>query len=102
LKHLYNLFDSTFLRLYPTFVEELNAMLAEESRITLKQGEFLNTQLRIFALIRLGINDTPRIATLLHCSLSTIYNYRSRIKYNAQLSREEFERRILTIGSFNR
>lgn len=102
LKHLYNLFDSTFLRLYPTFVEELNSLLAEESRITLKQGEFLNTQLRIFALIRLGINDTPRIATLLHCSLSTIYNYRSRIRYNAQISREDFEKRILTIGTFNR
>ncbi len=102
LKHLYNLFDSTFLRLYPTFVEELNSLLAEESRITLKQGEFLNTQLRIFALIRLGINDTPRIATLLHCSLSTIYNYRSRIRYNTQISREDFEKRILTIGTFNR
>lgn len=102
LKHLYNLFDSTFLRLYPTFVEELNSLLAEESRITLKQGEFLNTQLRIFALIRLGINDTSRIATLLHCSLSTIYNYRSRIRYNAQISREDFEKRILTIGTFNR
>lgn len=102
LKHLYNLFDSTFLRLYPTFIEELNALLSDESRITPKQGELLNTQLRIFALIRLGINDTPRIATLLHCSLSTIYNYRSRIKYNAQISREEFEKRILTIGTFNR
>ncbi len=102
LKQLYNLFDSTFLRLYPTFVEELNALLAEESRIELKKGEYLNTQLRIFALIRLGINDTPRIATLLHYSLSTIYNYRSRIRYNTGITREEFEARIRTIGSFNR
>ncbi len=101
LKQLYNLFDSTFLRLYPTFVEELNALLAEESRIELKKGEYLNTQLRIFALIRLGINDTPRIATLLHYSLSTIYNYRSRIRYNTGITREEFEARIRTIGSFN-
>lgn len=102
LKQLYNLFDSTFLRLYPTFVEELNALLAEDSRIELKKGEYLNTQLRIFALIRLGINDTPRIATLLHYSLSTIYNYRSRIRYNTGITREEFEQRIRTIGSFNR
>lgn len=102
LKQLYNLFDSTFLRLYPTFVEELNTLLTEDSQMEIKKGEYLNTQLRIFALIRLGITDTPRIATLLHCSLSTIYNYRSRIRYNADITREEFETRIKTIGSFNR
>jgi DNA-binding CsgD family transcriptional regulator len=102
LKQLYNLFDSTFLRLYPTFVDELNALLTEDSRIEVKKGELLNTQLRIFALIRLGINDTPRIATLLHCSLSTIYNYRSRIRYNTSITRDEFEARIRTIGSFSR
>ena len=102
LKQLYNLFDSTFLRLYPTFIEELNTLLTEDSQMEIKKGEYLNTQLRIFALIRLGITDTPRIATLLHCSLSTIYNYRSRIRYNADITREEFETRIKTIGSFNR
>lgn len=102
LKQFYNLFDSTFLRLYPSFVEELNALLAEESRFVLKSSEYLNTELRIFALIRLGISDTPRIASLLHYSLSTIYNYRSRIRYNEGITREEFEKRIRTIGSFNK
>ena len=101
LKQFYNLFDSTFLRLYPTFVEELNSLLAEDSRIELKKGEFLNTELRIFALIRLGIADTPKIAALLHYSLSTIYNYRSKIKYRSNITRDEFEQRIRTIGSFN-
>lgn len=101
LKQFYNLFDTTFLRLYPTFVEELNSLLAEDSRIELKKGEFLNTELRIFALIRLGISDTPKIAALLHYSLSTIYNYRSKIRYRSNISRDEFEQRIRTIGSFN-
>ena len=102
LKQFYNLFDSTFLRLYPTFVEELNELLAEDSQIIPRKGEYLNTELRIFALIRLGISDTPRIASLLHYSLSTIYNYRSRIRYREGITREEFERRLRTIGSFNR
>lgn len=102
LKQFYNLFDSTFLRLYPTFVEELNSLLAKDSRIELRKGEYLNTELRIFALIRLGISDTPRIATLLHYSLSTIYNYRSRLRYNTGITREEFEKRLRTIGSFSR
>ncbi len=102
LKQFYNLFDSTFLRLYPTFVEELNELLAPDSQIIPRKGEYLNTELRIFALIRLGITDTPRIASLLHYSLSTIYNYRSRIRYNEGITREEFEKRLRTIGSFNR
>ena len=101
LKQFYNLFDTTFLRLYPTFVEELNSLLAEDSRIEPKKGEYLNTELRIFALIRLGISDTPKIAALLHYSLSTIYNYRSKIRYRSNITRDEFEKRIRTIGSFN-
>ncbi|MBR2502460.1 MAG: transcriptional regulator, partial [Rikenellaceae bacterium] len=69
-------------------------------RIVLKKDEKLNTELRIFALIRLGINDSSKIAALLRYSVNTIYNYRAKVKNKACVSREEFEERIKKIGSF--
>lgn len=101
LDEFYRNFDTTFLKLYPTFIEELNALLDEESRIEPKKGELLTTELRIFALLRLGINDSSKIAALLRYSVSTIYNYRSKIKGHTLVSRDEFEERIKTIGAFN-
>lgn len=101
LREFYTMFDTTFLRLYPTFIEEFNSLLNEDARIEIRKGEYLTTELRIFALIRLGINDSSKIAALLHYSLSTIYNYRSKIKTLSSISRDEFEERIKTIGSFN-
>ena len=80
LNGFYEMFDNAFLQLYPRFVEEFNELLKPGSRIELKKGERLNTELRIFALIRLGINDSSRIASLLRYSVNTIYNYRARIK----------------------
>lgn len=99
LKTFYTMFDTTFLRLYPTFIEEFNQLLDDEARIEPKKGELLTTELRIFALIRLGIGDSSKIAALLRYSVSTIYNYRSKVKCRSTLSREEFEERIRTIGS---
>ncbi|MCM1150741.1 MAG: DUF6377 domain-containing protein [Alistipes sp.] len=99
LQNFYEMFDNAFLQLYPDFVEEFNGLLVPSARIELKKGERLNTELRIFALIRLGITDSSRIASLLRYSVNTIYNYRARIKNNAAGSRDDFEKRIRTIGA---
>ena len=88
---LYANFDSAFLHLFPNFVESLNALLLPDEQIVLKPDELLNTELRIFALIRLGIKDSSQIAELLHYSVNTIYNYRSRVKTKARVSRDDFE-----------
>ena len=90
-QELYANFDSAFLHLFPNFVESLNALLLPEEQIVLKPDELLNTELRIFALIRLGIKDSSQIAELLHYSVNTIYNYRSRVKTKARVSRDDFE-----------
>ena len=86
-------FDTAFLTLYPHFVDEFNKLLKEDAQITLKRGELLNTELRIFALIRMGIQDSSRIATLLFYSPQTIYNYRTSVK-NRALNRETFEEQV--------
>lgn len=90
-EELYANFDSAFLHLFPNFVESLNALLLPDEQIVLKPDELLNTELRIFALIRLGIKDSSQIAELLHYSVNTIYNYRSRVKTKARVSRDDFE-----------
>lgn len=90
-QELYANFDFAFLHLFPNFVESLNALLLPEEQIVLKSDELLNTELRIFALIRLGIKDSSQIAELLHYSVNTIYNYRSRVKTKARVSRDDFE-----------
>ena len=100
-KKLYETFDSIFLHLYPTFVEEFNALLAPAKQISPKQGEMLNTELRIFALIRLGIGDSLKIAGFLRYSSSTVYNYRTQVR-NKALSRDDFEQNVMKIGSIQR
>lgn len=99
-EEFYRTFDEVFLRLYPNFVEEFNSLLHSEARIEPKNGE-LNTELRIFALIRLGITDSSKIAALLRYSVNTIYNYRAKVKGNACVSRADFEERVKKIGSFS-
>lgn len=97
-KDFYSNFDNTFLHLYPNFVEEFNALLLPEEHIDLKFGEQLNTELRIFALIRLGITDSSKIAGLLRYSVNTIYNYRAKIKNKAAVPRDDFENQVMRIG----
>lgn len=99
LEELYKNFDIIFLNLYPTFVKDFNTLLIPEEQIVLKQGELLNTELRIFALIRLGITDSVKIAAFLRYSLSTIYNYRTRGRNKAAVSRNDFEEMVMKIGS---
>ncbi|MDR1356566.1 MAG: DUF6377 domain-containing protein, partial [Tannerellaceae bacterium] len=80
IKGLYANFDRAFLKIYPGFVSSINGLLKEEDRFDTRRGDLLNTELRVFALIRLGITDSSKIASFLRCSLQTVYNYRSKIK----------------------
>lgn len=99
LNEFYRNFDSSFLKIFPHFVEEFNALLPEEEKIILKQDEHLTTKLRIYALIRIGINDSAEIASLLRYSITTIYTYRSKLK-KSSLHKEDFEHKIMEIGAF--
>lgn len=98
LTELYEYFDSAFLKLFPSFVQEFNALLKPEERIVLEDDTKLTTTLRIFALIRLGIEDSSKIAEFLHYSVNTIYNYRAKVKNGALCDREQFELKVKQIG----
>jgi hypothetical protein len=97
LAEFYRNFDKAFLSLFPEFVQQFNRLLVAESPVILKKGEMLNTELRIFALIRLGITDSHKIAQFLRYSPNTIYNYRAQIKNRAISDRENFERRVMLL-----
>lgn len=99
LREFYTQFDQTFLELFPSFIQDFSNLLVDTDTIQLKKGELLNTELRIFALIRLGIKDSAKIAVFLRYSVSTIYNYRSQLKNKARGPREEFENQVLLIGT---
>lgn len=94
---LYHNFDRIFLKLFPNFVSIFNSLLKEEDRIVLKEGQLLNTELRIFALIRMGIHDHERIAKILDYSVTTIYTYKTRVRNKSILPGDEFDRRIMSI-----
>ncbi len=96
-EELYRGFDSTFIKLFPDFVSTFNTFFTEENRITLKDNQVLNTELRIFALIRLGIQDTEKIAKILGYSVNTIYAYKTKVKSKSLLPNDEFEVRIKEI-----
>jgi len=98
LKEFYTNFDNTFLHIFPDFVEQFNLLLSENERLILKPEELLNTELRIFALIRLGITDSSKIASFLRYSINTIYNYRTRVRNKAAVPRDDFERLVRNIG----
>jgi hypothetical protein len=93
----YETFDSTFLGLYPDFVAQFNALLKEEARETPADGR-LTTEQRIFALIKLGVDDSKDIAGILDYSLSTIYNYKVAVKNAALKDRDNFEDAVKKIG----
>lgn len=98
LKELFDNFDAVFLRLFPTFVDEFNSLLRPEEHIVPSGKSRLNTDLRIFALIRLGIDESSKIAEFLHYSPNSIYTYRARIKNKAAGNRDDFEQRVKEIG----
>jgi len=98
LKDFYENFDTTFLQLFPTFVDDFNTLLAEGEQTYPKGNERLNTELRIFALIRLGITDSVKIAQFLRYSVTTIYNYRTKVRNKAAGDRDRLEAEVMKIG----
>lgn len=101
-EEFYRQFDEMFLRIFPTFIDDFNALLRPDEQIELKQGELLNTDLRIYALIRLGITHNEVIAEVLNYSVNTIYTYKTKIKNRSDLSNEAFLQRVMAIPSFSK
>lgn len=93
----YKMFDQAFISIYPDFVGKFNNLLADGAEIVPKGDDILTPELRIFALIKLGITDSSRIASLLHYSANTIYNYRAKTKNKARGSRDSFEDAVRNI-----
>ena len=100
LKQFYRSFDTLFLNIYPDFVKDFNSLLRPEEQITVKPGE-LNTELRIYALVRLGISDSVKIASLLHCSPQTVYNNRLRTRNKAAIPKEIFAETVKSLGKYH-
>ncbi len=96
-KEFYSVFDDAFLHIYPDFVERVNALLRPDEQIVLAEGELLNSDLRILAFMRLGIDDTNRVAHTLNYSVNTIYAYRNKLR-NRAINRDTFEADIMAIG----
>lgn len=98
IKELHRTFDKIFLGIYPDFVRDFNTLLRPEEQIELKKDDLLNTELRIYALVRLGLTDSTAIAKFLHCSVQTVYNTRQRTRAKANVPREEFAERVRSLG----
>jgi hypoxanthine phosphoribosyltransferase len=98
LKEFYQNFDAIFLNLYPNFVEDFNSLLQPDKRLVLKEGELLNTELRIYALIRLGIDNSVKISKFLHCSTQTVYNCRLKTRNKAIVPKEKFVYAVKSLG----
>lgn len=99
LQEFYSQFDSTFLSLFPDFVEQFNMMLKPECRIEDRSSEkVLSTELRVMALIRLGVHDSAKISRFLRRSISTVYNYRAKMRNSALSDRDDLEKQVMSIG----
>ena len=101
LDELYSNFDSVFLHLFPNFVEDLNGLLKDEYKIHLTVPTKFSATVRVFALIRLGIDDSTKIAEFLHYAVNTIYNYRAKLRNGAIGDRNEFEKKVKELGTLN-
>ena len=100
LNDFYNQFDATFLDLFPDFISQLNELLQEDKKVSYHSKErLLTTELRVLALIRLGVDDSVKIASFLRRSVSTVYNYRVKMRNASVCDREDFENRIMDIGT---
>lgn len=100
LKDFYKSFDTLFLNIYPDFVNDFNKLLRPEEQLAVNAGE-LNTELRIYALVRLGISDSVKIAALLHCSPQTVYNYRLKMRNKAIIAKESFAEAVKSLGKYH-
>lgn len=102
LREFYRSFDTVFLHIYPDFVNDFNSLLQDDKRIVPKEGELLNTELRIYALVRLGITDSVKIADFLHCSAQTVYNNRFKVRNKAIIDKKDFAEAVRTLGKFEK
>lgn len=98
IKELYANFDSIFLHIYPDFIKDFNSLLRPGGQVSPRKGELMTTELRIYALVRLGVNDSVKIARFLHCSPQTVYNTRLRTRNKAVVPREEFAEAVMNLG----
>ena len=98
LKEFFGYFDITFLNIYPNFINQFNELLMDGEQITLKVGDLMTPELRVYALIRLGITDSNKIASFLHYSPQTVYNYKQKIKNKLAVSKDEFSDLVRQIG----
>lgn len=96
-KNFYATFDSTFLHLFPDFIERFNDLLQDDAKVKVPEDGKLNTDLRVYALIRLGITDSVKIAHFLSFSVTTIYNVRTKLRNGAACARDEFESKVMEI-----
>jgi len=101
LKDFYKSFDTIFLNIYPDFVKDFNSLLHENERISPKENELLSPELRIYALIRLGIKDSVKIASFLHYSPQTVYNYRLKVRNKARIPKEKIPHAVKQLGEIN-
>lgn len=96
--NMFNVFDKTFLRIFPDFIEKYNSLFPEEERKSPDKSDSLTTEMRIFALIRLGVTESERIAQFLNKSIHTINTYKTRVKNKSIVDNENFEAMIMKIG----
>lgn len=94
---IHKIFDQAFLDIYPDFVEQINRLLKENERIQIKTPNSLTPELRVYAFVRLGVEESTRIAQILHYSTNTVYAYRNRMR-NKAISRDSFDRDVMKIG----
>ncbi len=94
-KELLNTFDKIFLKVFPDFITDFNGLFRPEDRIVLDNEELMNAELRIFALIRIGIHDNERISKILGYSMNTIYSYKNRVKTKSIVNNDEFEEKLM-------
>ena len=98
IKELYQNFDSIFLKVYPNFVDDFNTLLRPDERVAMKKPGVLTTELRIYALVRLGINGSVKIARFLHCSTQSVYNARMKMRNKSDISKEQFAEAVRRLG----
>ena len=90
-------FDTAFLNIFPDFIEKFNKLLLPDQQIIVKKGEILNTELRVYALVRLGISDSAKIAEFLRLSVNTVYNCRVKVRNKAIIARDDFDEIVKSI-----
>lgn len=100
-KRFMHSFDESFLKLYPTFIDEFNTLIIPEERIVLPEGKLMNTDLRIYALIRLGITESEEIGRFIGKSIKTVYNYRTRMRNKAIGNRDTFDDDVQNLCSID-